>query len=279
MARLDAHLHLYDVDAHHHDWVEGLGDLERSHLPEEYATHASASGVTGAVFVEVNCRPDEAVSEARWVADVARASPVALLGIVAGPRVDADDLAGQLDQLAEVPLVRGVRHLIEPDPGVAATEAFRRGVRAVGERGWTFDLCCRSTQLDVVVDLVRACPDVGFVLDHAAKPDIAGGEWEPWASGIGDLARADNVLAVKLSGLFSEGPPDAAPRYLAHALDAFGADRTMVGSDWPVCEESGTMADWYATVERLLSSAGAAEQEAVWEATARRVYRLDEVAR
>lgn len=273
MPIIDTHVHLYDTTKLTYDWVRGVGDLDRPHLLAEYASVSESSDIEGIVFVDAGCAFEEAVEEAVWVAGLADGTPP-IVGIVAGARVDSIDLGGHLDRLGDIPLVRGVRHLIEPHPEVAGTREFRAGLSLVAARGYTFDICCKSWQLQAVLDLVAASSDCRFVIDHIAKPDIAGEEWEPWASKLSQLSECENVVAVKLSGLFSEGPAKDVDRYLAHAIDAFGPERLMIGSDWPVCDEAGSLAAWVLAVERAISGLTSSEQDEIRQGTARRVYGL-----
>lgn len=273
---IDAHVHLYDPAVLDYAWVTGHPVLDARHGPTEYA-EAVSSTRAGCVFVEVDCRPDQAVDEVDWV--VAAGGPIPVLGIVARAVLDADDVEDQLDRLVERDLVRGVRHLIQGQPSARwLGERFGRGLRAAGARDLTVDLCCTADQLGDVVELVRAVPDARFVLDHAGKPDIGSDRWEPWATDLSELAGCDNIEAVKLSGLLTEaGAPWAdrpVRRYLDHAAEVFGADRAMVGSDWPVVETVATLGEWDALVEEWLASLSPSDRAAVTTDTATRVYRL-----
>jgi L-fuconolactonase len=183
------------------------------------------------------------------------------------------------DRLAELrsagPLV-GIRHQAqdEPDPGWLIRPPVVRGIAAVGAAGLVYDLLVRPPQAEAALEVVRGLPEVSFVLDHAGKPDIAAGAWEPWATWIGAMSALPNAT-VKLSGLVTEAsagwtPADVLP-YARHVLTAFGPERVMYGSDWPVC----TLA---ASCEQVRALAGEAlspgDADAVFEGTARRIYRI-----
>jgi L-fuconolactonase len=274
-AVIDSHVHLYDVDALHYDWMAGEPDLNRSHLLDDYAKAAAGADVAGIVFVEVNCRPEEAIAEVDWVVAQAAGDPP-ILGIVAFAPAEAEHLTAHLDRLADIPLVRGVRRLVQGDPvSLMESPDFHRGLGQIAERGLTFDLCCESWQLPAAIELVGALDDVPFVLDHLGKPDIENHEWEPWATAMAQLAAFENVLAAKLSGLHSEGPADHTERYLAHAIEVFGPTRLMVGSDWPVCNQRSSHPAWIAAIDEALQPLSAHEQETIRTGTATRVYRLE----
>ena len=275
---IDTHVHLYDPANLHYDWLASVPALNAPHLLSDYREAAAATDVAGLVFVEVGGRPAEYFDEVEWVAGLAPGSPP-ILGIVAFAPAESDNLTAHLDRLADVPLVKGVRRMVQDDPvSLVESPDFRRGLAQIAERGLTFDLCLRSWHLAAVVDLVGSLPDVPFVIDHLCKPNIDEGEWEPWATSLSHLASFENVLAAKLSGLHSEGPAEETHRYLAHAIDVFEPSRLMVGSDWPVCNQRSSHELWIAAVDEALGALSLAEQEAIRMATAKRVYRLDQAA-
>jgi L-fuconolactonase len=175
----------------------------------------------------------------------------------------------------------GIRHLVqdEPDPDWLLRPAVRRGLRAVGGAGLTYDLLIRPVQLPAALAVTGDLGDVRFVLDHGAKPDIAQGRLEPWASLTRDLAAGPNVYC-KVSGLVTEAGPDWRPDqiapYVDHLLNCFGPGRLIFGSDWPVC----TLAAGYGEVvalarETLGSGLGPAEIDAVFASNAVAAYRLE----
>lgn len=241
MRLLDSHLHLWDPDRFDYAWLEGP-------LRARFAVHElRASAIRGfeeqaAVFVQAECAPTQWVDEAWWVAGIAAETGVR--GIVAAARLDrGDETATQLAVLADVPLVVGVRHLLQGEPdGLATSPAFLDGAALVAERGWTFDACVRASQLTDVAGLAAAVPELLIVLDHLGKPEVgtADAPRSPGAAWLRDLdaLAAHPRVSCKLSGLPAEagGRWDAAQvvPFLDAALEAFGPDRLMWGSDWPV---------------------------------------------
>ena len=152
------------------------------------------------------------------------------------------------------------------------------GLAAVGRAGLVYDLLVRADGIAACVEVADAHEDLQFVLDHAGKPPIAGGVLERWRDDLVELARRPNV-AVKLSGLVTEAswpswtPADLAP-VVDHVLDAFGARRTMFGSDWPVCELVAGYETVVATAEALTAGLSAVERDDVFAGTASRIYAL-----
>jgi L-fuconolactonase len=203
-----------------------------------------------------------------------RTAPVA--GVVGWTDLTAPDVAERLAELRSAGPLVGIRHQAqdEPDPSWLTRPAVLRGIAAVGAAGLVYDLLVRPPQAAAALDAVRRLPSVSFVVDHAGKPDIAGGVWEPWATWITDLAALPNVT-VKLSGLVTEAGPGWKPAdvlpYARHVLAAFGPDRVMYGSDWPVCTLAASPAQVRALAEEAVSPE---DRNAVFGATARRIYKL-----
>jgi L-fuconolactonase len=256
-----------------------MAPIHRDFTLADHAAEAAEAGIGGSVLVQV--LPD-AEETREFLALAARSRTVA--AVVGWADLTRPGLAGELAALAGSPggdLLRGIRHLVqgEPDPRWLARDDVREGLRQVAAAGLGYDLLVLPHQLPAAIETVRALPELSFVLDHLAKPPIASGDLEPWAGRIRELAAEPNVTA-KLSGLMTEASEnwdatDLWP-YVDVALDAFGPERLMFGSDWPVCLLAGSLPLWSETVTALLARAGlpAAECEAVFAGTAARVYRL-----
>jgi L-fuconolactonase len=263
---VDAHHHLWDTAARSYAWMDGpWADPIRGRF--DLSRYAGEVGSPASVAVQ-------AVMEEAETYELL-AAPVA--GVVGWTDLTAPDVTARLADLrAAGPLV-GVRHQVqdEPDPDWLLRPSVLRGIAAVGEAGLVYDLLVRPPQASAALEAVRRLPSVSFVLDHAGKPDIAAGVWEPWATWILELAALPNVT-VKLSGLVTEAAEDWKPAdvlpYARHVLSAFGPGRVMYGSDWPVC----TLAASPASVLALATEAvPPADRAAVFGETARRVYELD----
>ena len=171
---VDSHVHFWDPVARHHDWLADVPELNRRFAPADYG--AGHHALVGIVFVQADCRDDEALAEARWVSDLA-GSDSRIRGIVAyAPVHEGAGVEAHLDALAELPLVVGVRRLLQDGPLEAITDAaLIRGVRLLAERQLRFDVCIRHQQLPAVIELAEACADTRFVLDHLGKPPVAAG--------------------------------------------------------------------------------------------------------
>jgi L-fuconolactonase len=261
---VDGHVHFWDPVARHHGWLDEQAPLRRRFGPEDLDVgHHELAGV---VFVEADCRPEEALEEVRWVTALAREYPL-IRGIVAhAPLRLGRAAASHLTALASEPLVVGVRHLLQGgSPEAPADRGLISGVRMLPEWRLTFDVCVTHEQLPAVATLIEACPRTTFVLDHLGKPPVASGRLDPWREHVTRIAALPNVVC-KLSGLASEAAPgwrdgDVRP-YLDHALEAFGARRCMVGSDWPVATLRTTTERWFDVVCDAI--AGLSEEDRRW---------------
>jgi L-fuconolactonase len=275
---IDAHHHLWDPGVRRHAWLDALPSLRRPFGLGDFAPLAAAQGVTASVLVQVL----PSAAETREFLAVA-ASGTLVAGVVGWADLTAPDVADQIARLRGLPggdRLAGLRHLVqdEPDPDWLDRLDVRRGLRALADAGLVYDLLVRPAQLPAAIRVARDLPEVGFVLDHGGKPDISRGQYEPWASLVGELAACPNVTG-KLSGLVTEaGPHWSAARidpYASLLIDSFGPHRLMVGSDWPVCTLAATYGEVLDLAVLLLSDRlDAADMAAVLAGNARAIYRL-----
>jgi L-fuconolactonase len=274
---VDAHHHLWDPGRRTYPWMQGdaLAPLRRPYTLADLRA-ATAGRVDRTVLVQTVS--DEA--ETLEFLAAADASDGLVAGVVGWVDLTPPPAPHPHPALRAAPggqRLVGIRHQVqdEPDPRWLLRSDVTRGLRAVAAAGLVYDLLVLVPQLEAATAAVRAAPELRFVLDHLAKPGIAAGEREPWASRIAELARLPNV-AAKVSGLVTEADwrrwtaEDIAP-YVAHALAAFGADRLMFGSDWPVCTLAASYAEVWSLAERL---AGVADRAAVLGGNAARLYGL-----
>lgn len=278
---VDSHLHVYDTDRLSYPFIMKVEPLKGAFLPADYRRECRDLAIDKMVFVEVAIADDQFIEEAEWVSREAAAADPGIAAIVAmapvekGPAVEAD-----LERLATIPLVRGVRRLLENRPDDFCLQPdFIAGVRCLARYDFSFDICIRHHQLANATALVQECPEMRFVLDHIGKPDIRGGAWQAWASGIRALAALPNVWC-KISGVITEADhrnwtADDVRPYIAHAIEAFGFDRVMFGGDWPVSTLTNTMPQWVEIVERTVAGASAGERQKLFHDNALAFYRIE----
>jgi L-fuconolactonase len=275
--RIDAHHHLWDLGRRPQPWLRGeaLDPINRTFQLPELAPLLAAHTIDATVVVQSSSSLDET----RELLDIAGQSGGLIAGVVGWADLTDPGLAEVLASLTG-PLV-GIRHQVqdESDPAWLARPDVRAGLAGVAAAGLAYDLLVTPRELACAVATARALPEVRFVLDHGGKPPVAAGGWEPWTALITELAALPNV-SCKLSGLITEAdwaswrPQDVQP-YARHLLDAFGPERVLFGSDWPVCTLAGRYADVYALAEQAVAALAPAEQAAVLGGNAARVYRLD----
>jgi L-fuconolactonase len=277
---IDTHVHLWEPGRLNYAWLAGVPALNRPHALAEFRRDCGGVAVVKWVFVQCECVPAQSQAEAEWVSGLAQRDP-RLGGIVAqAPLEIGAAVAPALARLAALPLVKGVRRLLqaEADDAFCLRPDFVRGVQLLPQFGLSFDLCIFHRQLANVIQLVRRCPEVSFVLDHIGKPDIKAGRLDPWRTELRELAALPNVTC-KLSGLVTEAdwaawtPADLQP-YLDHVLACFGADRVMFGGDWPVSTQATDYPRWVATLDAALGGCSRDERHRIYVRNAERVYRV-----
>jgi L-fuconolactonase len=275
---VDSHVHLWDPQRFRMPWLDDLDALRRPFGLETFAEHARGLNVREIVYVQVDTTPAYGFLEARWAA---RQDPQ-VAGVVAwAPMDDGRVAATYLESLKELgPRIKGVRRLFqsEPDPDVLVAPDLLRGLRLLPEYDLSFDICIRHQQLPCTLEMVRACPETQFILDHLGKPDVRAGLLDPWREHVAALAELPNVVC-KVSGLVTEADHarwtagDLEP-YVAHVLQVFGEDRVLFGGDWPVVTLAAEYGNWVTTLEQLTSNLSATARQKLWADNARRIYRL-----
>ncbi|MBG0829178.1 amidohydrolase family protein [Planomonospora sp. ID67723] len=273
---IDAHHHVWDLSVRDQDWITGpaLDPLRRNFGIEDLP--AAANGVTATVLVQTVTVREEtpeflALAEAHDL----------VAAVVGWTDLTAPSVAEDLAALRAAPgggHLRGIRHQVqgEADPRWLCREDVRAGLREVGAQGLVYELLTLPHQLPAAIETVTTLPKTAFVLDHCSKPPVASGELEPWAGLVRKLASRPNVTC-KLSGLVTEADwaqwtvEDLRP-YAEVVLEAFGPERVMFGSDWPVCLLAAPYEAVLGAAEALIGGLSAAEREDVFGGVAARVY-------
>ncbi len=275
--RIDAHQHFWRYKPEDYAWIDASMDrLQCDRLPEDLEPELAAAGIGGVITVQAQ----QTVEETEWLLQLAKEYEW-IRGVVGWAPVGCASFAAELERLSADTQLKGLRHMVqaEPDPEFLLREGFASGIRSMLGTGLAHDLLILEHQLPQAICFVDQHPKQRFVLDHLAKPKIGSDRLEPWRTHIRDLARRPNVYC-KLSGMVTEAQwdcwtcDDLRPHVEA-ALEAFGPQRIMAGSDWPVCIVAATYGEWMATLEALLSSLTCDEKDRIFGGTAIEAYQLD----
>lgn len=239
--KIDAHQHFWHYNANAHAWMtDEMAALKRDFLPEHLAPLLTNLGFGGCIAVQA-CQNLE---ETHWLLELADRNDF-VRGVVGWVDLRSPDVEAQLERFAQHPRFVGVRHVVqdETEDNFMLRDDFCRGIARLAQYDLTYDVLIYPRQLPAAIKLVEEFPQQPFVLDHIAKPIIAEGKLVPWKDQLRELGRLPNICC-KLSGMVTEArwnrwqPEDFYP-YLDVVCEAFGPDRLMIGSDWPVCTLSG----------------------------------------
>ncbi len=273
--RIDTHQHFWRYDADEYAWIDdSLAPLRRDYLPEDAWRAMREASFDAAIAVQAR----QTLEETHWLLALARVYPW-IVGVIGWVDLQSPAVAQVLDTLAGASRLLGVRHIVQSEPDdFLSRPAFHRGVALLASRGLTYDVLVYERQLPAAIEFITRFPDQGFVLDHLGKPEIRGGRFDAWARQMKALAGHQNVTC-KLSGLVTESDwtswtPEALRPYIDTAVEYFGPDRLMIGSDWPVCTVAGSYGRTMAVVTDAMADWPTFAREAVLGGTAARVWHL-----
>jgi L-fuconolactonase len=283
IAVIDAHHHVWDLAVRDQPWLAGaeMAAIRRTFTLDDLRPSARAAGVDVTVVVQTVT----IAAETPEMLAIADADPL-VAGVVGWTDLTSPAIADELARLMSGPgggRLVGIRHQVqsEPDPDWLRRPDVLRGLRAVAGAGLSYDLVILPRQLPAATAAAAAVPGLTMVLDHAGKPPVADGDLGAWAAAVRGLAALPNTTC-KLSGMVTEAPRGTKSEAFAAVADivlgAFGADRVMFGSDWPVCLLASDYAGVMALARSLTAGLSPGERAAVFGATAARAYRLGEIA-
>jgi L-fuconolactonase len=272
--RIDSHQHFWRYTPREYAWIDDtMGVLRRDFLPSDLEPLLRASQIDGCVAVQAQ----ETIEETLWLFELADRHDW-IRGVVGWVNLCADDVEQQLDRIAHQKLV-GVRAVLQarPDSHMALPQ-FRRGVAAALARGLAYDVLVYARQLRAAIDLCGAFPGQRLVLDHFGKPDVRSNGFLSWARDLRELAQMPHVLC-KVSGLATEAhwqswTEDDLRRYFDVAAEAFGPQRLLFGSDWPVALCATAYGRWVEVVDRWIAGWDPAGKAALRGGNAVDFYRL-----
>jgi len=274
--KIDTHQHLWKYSKEQYPWIgEGMEVLARDRLAADLEPLLEANGIDGTVAVQAR----QVVEETEALLAMAEEYDF-IRGVVGWVDLRSPDLEAQLERFRDRKKLVGVRHVVqeEPDEKFVVREDFMRGIGKLGAYDLVYDILVFPHQLPASIELVRRFPDQAFILDHIAKPYIKDKKMSPWDSDIRKLASFENV-SCKLSGMVTEADwhnwtvDDFRP-YMEVVLEAFGAERLTIGSDWPVCTLAGQYGSVVSIAADFIAQLSDNEQKAIWEGNPERIYGL-----
>ncbi|MDQ0322374.1 putative TIM-barrel fold metal-dependent hydrolase [Pararhizobium capsulatum DSM 1112] len=276
---IDTHLHLINKSALSYPWLSSAPALDRDYLYETYALEAKRAGIGMSLHMEVDVDPSQMEKETAEIKRLSETAGSLLNGAIAACRPEEPDFPAYLERQVANLFVKGFRrvlHVVSDDVSEGAT--FRENIKRLGGTRFTFDLCVLPHQIPKALALADLAPDVQFILDHCGVPDIKSGKDLPWRDHMAEISRRPNVVA-KISGVVAYAEAEnwnveTLRPYVEHTISAFGWDRVIWGSDWPVCTLGGNLSTWVAATHALIEGSSIDERTKLLSANARRLWSL-----
>lgn len=276
MEKIDAHQHFWQYDPQRHGWItDEMSVLKQDFMPPDLNNHLQQAGFDGCVAVQA----DQTTRETDFLLELA-ARYNFVKGVVGWLDIRAEDFADQLERYSDNPRLKGLRHIVqdEPDDRFLLRPDFLRGIKTLTEYELTYDILIFARHLPVAVEFAEKFPDQPFVLDHIAKPEIKAQKIDEWEQGIRELAKHPQ-MHCKVSGMVTEADwqhwsADDMKPYLDVVFDAFGSQRLMFGSDWPVCTLAASYQEVYGLIEDYLEEFTEEERAKILGGNAKRFYGL-----
>ena len=275
--KIDSHQHFWRYDPTEYGWIsEQHTVLKRDFLPVDLEPLMAETNIDGCIAVQAR----QTIDETEWLLEISDANP-AVMGVIGWVPLCRTDLNASLERLNENPKLVGVRHVIhdEKDNNFILRRDFNQGIRQLGPRNLVYDILIFEKHLPQTIQFVDQHPNLQFVVDHIAKPKICSARFDStWAENILELSKRTNV-ACKLSGMVTEvidsrWSPNLLKPYVDTVLEAFGPDRLIAGSDWPVCLLRAEYTRWHQTILSMTESLSEYEQSNILGQNACRIYNI-----
>lgn len=276
MKKIDSHQHFWQYDPDKHDWIsERMKVLKRDFMPPDLEREMENAGIDSCVAVQA----DQTESETRFLLSLAEKFDF-IVGVVGWLDIRANNFRKKLDHFVQHQAFKGLRHIVqdESDDRFLLQPDFLKGIGILGNYNMPYDILIYARHLPVAVEFVSEFPDQKFVVDHIAKPEIEKKKIGDWEEGIRELAQHPNLFC-KVSGMVTEAnwnnwkPGDFKP-YLDVVFDAFGAEKLMFGSDWPVCTLAAGYGEVVKLLEEYIEPLPDEEQELIMGGNAIKFYKL-----
>jgi predicted TIM-barrel fold metal-dependent hydrolase len=295
IAIIDCHQHLWDLDKFKLNWIKPGTLLGRSYVMEDYMAAITGTGIKNAVYMEVDMDPSQQQAEADHLVEICKSGEAPTIGAVVSGRPAADGFKNYVTAFRGSRWIKGIRQVLHggsAPAGFCLQDSFVRGIRLLGELNLSFDLCLRPKELTDGAALAERCPDTRFIVDHCGNADpkafLKAGDSrlaatksdhdaDAWRRDMEKLAARKNVIC-KISGIVARVPQPWSAEDLApivnHCLDAFGPERVVFGSDWPVCLNGAPLKAWIAALKQIIGNRPLEHRQALLRENALRFYSL-----
>jgi L-fuconolactonase len=274
MTIIDTHVHFWKYDKKRDSWMDNMKILQQDYLPNQLEQTLKRNEVSGCVAVQA----DQSELETHFLVELAKTHPI-IKGVVGWVDLQAENVEERLEYFSQYPVIKGYRHVVQGEPlDFLLRPQFQKGVRALQKYSYTYDILIYHHQLKPALEFVARFPDQKFIIDHCAKPDIKNKNINEWKKDMQAMAAFPNVYC-KLSGLFTEAKwkewsaADFYP-YFDVVFEAFGVNRLVFGSDWPVILVSGIYVQWKSLLEKYMENLVPDYQEQVFALNAIQFYNL-----
>ncbi len=276
---IDSHLHFWNPERLHYPWLTAVPTIAGKQTPEELLHAHPFTENIEAIFVQAECQTEQALDEVAWVTELSEKFPW-IKGIVAYvPMNQGEETQKLLKILEKNRLVKGIRHQLqtEVDASFCLKSDFIQGVQSLADRNLVFDLCIKNNQLPEATKLVESSPQNCFVLDHFGNATLNDNSLEQWKKDLRTIAEMPHV-SVKLSGLLTQLPANSDPQKISSifkiVLEAFGPQRALFGSDWPVLNLNGNYDQWLEMVLQETAHLSEENRQAIFSGNSKRIYHL-----
>ena len=275
MKIIDTHQHFWNYDPKTHDWInEDMKVIRKDFLPADLAPILKENNVDGCIAVQA----DQTDTETQILIREANQNSF-IKGVVGWVDLNSNEIEAALDSYTDTKILKGFRHILQAEPkGFMLAPGFKKGIDALAKYNYTYDLLIFASQLKEAKEFISNHKEQPIVIDHLAKPNIKEGEWESWKKDINEIAQYPNVYC-KISGMATEAnwnswSMDTLKPYIDIAVEAFGTDRIMFGSDWPVCLLASSYSKWLETLQNYFNTFSIDEQSSFFANNAIKFYKL-----
>ena len=276
---IDTHVHLIDRNRLSYPWLNDVPALNHDASYTDYLRNSRQLGIEKSLHMEVNVADVEMEQESAFIKELMDQPGSQLVGAIAACCPENNNFPAYLERQQSKPWIKGFRRVLHVvDDEISRSELFRKNVKLLSGTDYVFDICARADQLPIMVELIDACPDVQFVLDHCGVPNVKDKQLDPWRAFMDDIGKRPNV-AGKVSGVIAYGDSenwtlDDIRPFVEHTVEVFGSDRIVWGSDSPVCTLGGSLASWVAATRLLFSQYSTDERNTMFYKNAQRIWHL-----